>query len=136
MNHRKSPNPNSAAKNSSIVSVRDLIESKALTTLVSPKATLLSHEKQEPLIFSARARPQSAVKFEYKVPKYSWRVPRLSNPREKRMDYVTLIAEESKPFLNLTKIYTVKKQHVNPPVGTYDMRLDWKKEQNKDQRKG
>ena len=47
----------------------------------------------------------------YVVPKYSWRVPRMFNTKEKKLDYVCLISEESKPFLNLTKIHARQKKH-------------------------
>lgn len=60
----------------------------------------------------------------------------MSNSKEKKLDYVCLISENSRPFLNLTKIYARSKKHANPPPNAYNMICDWKKELSKNTRKG
>jgi len=66
--------------------------------------------------------------IEYKLPQYSWRKPRMSSSGEKKLNYVSLFAEESRPFMNLTKIYYNRKNYSNPPPNAYNITKDWKKE--------
>jgi hypothetical protein len=94
-----------------VVSVRELIDNngKAISSLEIPA---IDYNATQPItpnrdIHPKTSRPHSVGGLEksYVVPKYSWKVPRMFNTREKKLDYVCLISEESKPFLNLTKIF-------------------------------
>lgn len=131
-----------------MISVRDLLKKgESTNNLISPEqrtrtrnANLNASMDCSNLLKTSHeyTRPQTARfepwQIEYKVPQYSWRKPRMYNSAEKKLDYVSVFAEESKPFLNLTKIYVNRKKHSNPPPNAYNLANDWKKEQQKNSR--
>ena len=51
----------------------------------------------------------------------------MSTAKDKKLDYVNLIAEESRSGMNLIKIYVQRKKHSNPPPNAYDLSKDWSK---------
>ena len=61
----------------------------------------------------------------YALPKYSWKKPKFSMGMDKKLDYISLIAEE-KPDLNFTKVF-VKKKHEVPGPTKYETIYNWKK---------
>jgi len=66
----------------------------------------------------------------YKTPQYSWKKPKSFIPVDKKLDYICLIAEETKPGLNLTKIF-MKKKHLIPGPTAYNTTRDWSKKVDK-----
>lgn len=62
-------------------------------------------------------------------------MPKTSTNRDKKLDYISTFAEESRPFMNLTKIY-VNKSNKMPAPNLYQRPIDWRKSQNAQPMKG
>ena len=72
----------------------------------------------------------------YIAPKYSWKKPKFSETRSKKLDYICLFAEKIYPKLGeLTKIH-YKRKHEFPGPEYYDMTRDWTKNGPFDFQKG
>ena len=70
-------------------------------------------------------RKRSSLPSSYKMPKHDWAAVHLGTvPKEKRMDYVTLVSETSKGEFSLTKVFPCKNP-VSPGPLAYSKIKDW-----------
>lgn len=58
-------------------------------------------------------RPLDMPDDVYKIPTYSWRQPKYNHNQDKKLNYIQLFEEKTRPSLNLIKIH-VKKRHEVP----------------------
>lgn len=63
----------------------------------------------------------------YKVPTFSWKKPKFSNSRVKKLDYISVFAEH--PVVEPGKLIKIfaKKKHTVPGPDHYDMIQNWTK---------
>jgi hypothetical protein len=117
-----------SGKSGNIVSVRELLDNQGQAI---SRADLLGTEAHPQRSFSSRMKILDKDLSEcYQTPKYSWKKPNSFIPIDKKLDYICLIAEETKPGLNLTKIF-MKKKHLIPGPTAYNTTRDWSKKVDK-----